>query len=193
MSRHQELVCDIKKKLEELINEKRYKHSIGVSETAIALAKIYHVDEKKAEIAGLLHDISKQFTVQEMKNFVKKNQLVDENSSDVVLHGLAGAIYSRNVFKISDSDILNAIRYHTIGRRAMSDLEKIIYIADAIEPNRDYPGVEQLRKEAFNNIDNAMLLEADRKIVMLIKKGKKIHLSTVEMRNWLSDKVKKYN
>lgn len=191
MKEHREIICEMKKKLKNQINEKRYKHSLGVAKTAVELAKHYHVDEKKAEIAGLLHDISKHFTIDEMKNFVRKSQLVDENSSDIVLHGLAGAIYSRNIFGIDDADILNAIRYHTIGRRGMSDLEKIIYIADAIEPGRDYPGVKRLRKEVYISLERAMLMEADRKIITLIEKHRKIHLNTIEMRNWLTEKIYK--
>ena len=88
-------------------------------------------------------------------------------------------------------DILNAIRYHTIGRKGMSDLEKIIYIADAVEEGRNYPGVNEMREVAYKNLDEAILMEANRKIEYLIKLDAIIHPSTVEMRNWLVEKVRK--
>lgn len=178
-------------KVKSLLPEKRWAHVLRVVDMAKKLARIHGINSQKAEIAAYLHDVSKFFTLEEMKNFVWTYEHLNDYQIGELLHGFAGAIYARNRFRVEDMDILNAIRYHTIGRRGMSDLEKLIYIADAVEEGRVYPGVEDMRQVAYENLDKAILMEANRKIEYLIKLGAVIHPSTVEMRNWLLEKTKK--
>ena len=180
-------------KIKTLLPEKRYNHVLRVVDMAKKLARIHGTNSQKAEIAAYLHDVSKFFTLEEMKNFVWTNEHVKDYQIGELLHGFAGAIYARNRFRIDDMDILNAIRYHTIGRKGMSDLEKIIYIADAVEEGRNYPVVNEMREVAYKNLVEAILMEANRKIEYLIKLDAIIHPSTVEMRNWLVEKLRKEN
>lgn len=140
------------------MKEKRYIHTIGVMETAIQLAERFGEDSKRAEIAALLHDICKYADEAWMEQVVNEQrlnvQLVGWGSE--LLHGPVGAYVAQTEFGIDDEDILNAIRYHTTGRAGMSNLEKIIYIADMIEPNRKFNGVERLRDKAKKDLNKAM-------------------------------------
>lgn len=118
--------------------EKRYIHTIGVMETAIFLAEKYGEDVKSAEVAAILHDIAK-YADEEWMNQIVKEKCLDERLlgwGSEILHGPVGAWIAQTEFNITNEDILNAIRFHTTGRANMSKLEKIIYIADMIEPNR---------------------------------------------------------
>ncbi|MCH7322180.1 bis(5'-nucleosyl)-tetraphosphatase (symmetrical) YqeK [Solibacillus sp. MA9] len=133
--------------------EKRYIHTIGVMETAIHLAQRYGQDEKKAEIAAIFHDIAKYAEVEWMRKIVYEQNLDPRllQWDSEILHGPVGAWIVQNEFHIDDKDILNAIRFHTTGRANMSTFEKIIFVADMIEPNRKFPGVDELR--AFAEVD----------------------------------------
>lgn len=138
--------------------EKRYIHTIGVMETAISLAEQYGEDVKSAEVAAILHDIAKYADEEWMNQVVKENGLDDRliGWGSEILHGPVGAWIAQTEFKITNENILNAIRFHTTGRANMSKLEKIIYIADMIEPNRKFDQVDELRKIANVDLDEAM-------------------------------------
>ncbi|NLY79780.1 MAG: HD domain-containing protein [Lysinibacillus sp.] len=138
--------------------EKRYIHTIGVMETAIMLAEKYGEDVKAAETAAILHDVAKYADEEWMKEIVKTHHLDARllNWGSEILHGPVGAWIAENEFHIQDEDILNAIRFHTTGRANMSKLEKIIFIADMIEPNRKFDGVEKLRKKVEKDLDKGM-------------------------------------
>ena len=187
-----EIMEEIRRKLKMMLSPKRYKHTMDVVELAKELGIRYSINLNKVELAALLHDCSKQFTLQKMKELVRQ-EVALENYSHLgeLVHGFSGAIYARNVFGIEDSDVLNAIRFHTIGRRGMSELEKITYIADAIEPSRNFAEVDKIRKLAFVDLDEAVLMEADRKIEYLIRREVVIHPYTVDMRNHILEKLKK--
>lgn len=138
--------------------EKRYIHTLGVMNTAVALAKKYGEDMEKAQTAAILHDIAKYADVAWMEDIVRQQKL-DEGLigwGSELLHGPVGAYMAENDFDITDEEILDAIRYHTTGRPNMTRLDKIIFVADMIEPNRKFPGVERLRKKAQKNLDKAM-------------------------------------
>lgn len=181
----------VDQKLKELVHEKRYEHTKNVVAMAIKLAKNYGFPHQKAEIAALLHDICKNFTIKRMKELVGKNNNDTKNYEvGEILHGYAAAVYARNRFSIEDKDILNAIRYHTVGRAGMSELEKIIYLADAIEVERNYEGIEDIRKLAFIDLNEAILLEINLKLKYLINTDKILHPNTIAMRNWLLNKRK---
>lgn len=136
----------------------RYEHVLRVTETAQSLAAIYDVSVKAAEQSALFHDIAKFMDKEALRSI-----LVEENLDERLLsfhhelwHGPVGAIIARREFGVEDEDVLQAIRYHTTGRAGMSTLEKVIYVADMIEPGRDFPGVEKLRELANEDIHTAM-------------------------------------
>ena len=165
--------------------EKRYIHTIGVMETAIHLANKYGEDSKSAETAAIIHDIAKYADVEWMRRIVKENgldvRLADWGSE--ILHGPVGAWIAETEFNITNEDILNAIRFHTTGRAGMSKLEKIIYIADMIEPNRKFDGVENLRKMADEDLDLAMKACISHSIGFLVYTEQPIYPLSIECFN----------
>jgi predicted HD superfamily hydrolase involved in NAD metabolism len=138
--------------------KERYEHVLRVTETAKRLADKYQLPVFKAEQAALFHDIAKFMDKTDL------NHVLNTANEDTRLfsfhyelwHAPVGAIIARDEFGMSDADILNAIRYHTTGRANMSPLEKLIYISDMIEPGRNFPGVDELRAKAEENLDTAM-------------------------------------
>ena len=129
-------------------------------ETAIQLAKQYQVDVKKAEIAALLHDCAKGFGGQEQLQLCKKHGLTiteAEERNPFLLHAKLGAYLAKADYGIDDEEILDAIRWHTTGRPEMTQLDKIIYIADYIEPNRNQaPNLDEIRRLARVNLDECL-------------------------------------
>lgn len=169
------------------LSEYRFTHTIGVAETAKKLAVTYGENPNKAYIAGLLHDCAKERPCVEMIAIIDKyNCTVDEitKKSSALLHGIAGAYIAKELFNIDD-DIFDAITYHTTGKSNMSLLTKIIYIADHIEPNRSFEGVERVRKLAFKDIDDAIIEACNTVIVHTVNKGGLIHPNTISARNYL--------
>ncbi|NMB98017.1 MAG: HD domain-containing protein [Clostridiaceae bacterium] len=178
---------DIKSKLKLSISPRRYKHSESVMEVAVKLAKKYGADVNKATIAGLLHDCAKGRTEMELIELCKKfNIQIDEYKKmhPELLHSEVGAFIAKTDYGIEDQEILNAVRYHTMGRENMSLMEKIIFIADYIEPGRKFSGVEAIRKLAYNDIDKSILKALDTTLVHLIKIGGIIHPDTIKTRNY---------
>ncbi|WMJ82334.1 bis(5'-nucleosyl)-tetraphosphatase (symmetrical) YqeK [Clostridium sp. MB40-C1] len=174
--------------LKENLKESRFKHSISVMETAVKLADIYGEDIEKAKIAGLVHDCAKYLQRDRMLSVAGEygydiTKVCFKNSS--LLHGAAGAYVAKNIIGIEDEDILNSITYHTTGRRKMSMLEKIIFIADYIEPLRDFPGVDVVRKMAYKDIDKSLIMAFDKTIKYVVEKGQLLHSDTVEARNYM--------
>ena len=149
----------IRKSMEKELDAKRYEHTLGVAYTAAALAMCNDVDPVKAETAGLLHDCAKCFSDDKKISVCRKNNMEInsvESRNPYLLHAKAGYCIAKNKFDIED--ILNAILNHTTGRPGMSTLEKIIYIADYIEPSRKQaPNLSEVRKLAFQNLDQALL------------------------------------
>lgn len=144
-------------RLKTKINEKRYEHSLGVEYTAACLAMVYGADVEKARLAGLLHDCAKGIPTKEKLEKARKHGLpvnkFEEKSPDL-LHAKLGAYYARYKYDVYDKEILDAIAYHTTGRPDMTLLDKIIFVADYIEPNRKMiKDMEMIRKEAFYDID----------------------------------------
>jgi predicted HD superfamily hydrolase involved in NAD metabolism len=168
--------------LRQVLSEEKYTHSLGVEKTAIELANIYHVDEKKAGLAGLIHDITKC-----MDNVALAREYgIESFTSKKTLHAYTGAIYIERNDITRDSDIINAVKYHTTGREAMSILEKIIYLADLIEPGRDYRALEKIRPVCYQDLEGAMLLALKSTIKLIIKRTTPIDLNTVFAYNYYS-------
>lgn len=184
----------MKDKLKSMLNENRYRHSTGVCETAVRLAQIYGADTEKAYTAGLLHDAAKNLGKKEMlaeceRLGVELDEI--ERKNIALVHAVLGGAYIRENFGIEDEEILTAVRYHTTGRAGMSLLEKIIYIADMVEPNRDFDGVIKLRSIVERDIDAACVMGLSQTIGFTLEKGELIHPDTVHARNWLL--MKNYN
>jgi predicted HD superfamily hydrolase involved in NAD metabolism len=173
--------------VKEQLTEKRYIHTIGVMETAIALAKRNHADEKKAELAAIFHDYAKFRPKDEMKKIIADQQLPADllKHHSELWHAPVGAYLVKEEAGITDEEILNAIRYHTSGREGMTLLDKIIYLADYIEPGRKFPGVEEVRELAEESLDAALKKAMGNTIVFLIKQGQAVYPKTLEAYNGL--------
>lgn len=173
------------------LSEKRKVHTYGVLDTALKLSSIYGCDSSKVEVAALCHDLFRGIPKDELNKYVKdyglSNIFIDNPN---LAHGKIAAIAIQDEFDIHDKDIINAVSYHTTGRAGMSLLEKIIYIADAIEPNRDYPEVETLRKLAFRNLDEAVLYSLEHTIDYVKSQGNFLDQDTLAARDCLLQKEK---
>lgn len=181
----------LRKIVEEKLPKKRYIHTLGVEKVCVELAKKYGCDEEKVRMAALLHDYLKKENVETLKKICKDMpEVKGYDNLPEILHGLAASVVVKDEFGIKDEDILNSIKYHTIGRENMSLLEKIIYIGDAIEEGRDYPNVEEIRKKTFENIDEGIIFEVSKKLEYLKKNGGIIHKNTSEMLKDLISKKK---
>lgn len=172
--------------IQPLLSEKRYYHSLCVSKAAKELAKKYGADVQKAEIAGILHDIMKDLPpeqqLEKMKQYGVRLTEV-ERSAQKLWHAMLGMAYLKNELHIEDTEILGAVRYHTTGRANMTLLEKILFIADFISADRDYFGVDNLRKAAEINLDEAMLEGFVYTITDLTEQRKAIHPDTIAAYN----------
>ncbi|MEZ3491844.1 MAG: bis(5'-nucleosyl)-tetraphosphatase (symmetrical) YqeK [Lachnospiraceae bacterium] len=178
----------IKKYLKKHLTKDRYHHTLGVASTAVAMAMRYNPDPsnsnfiKRAELAGLLHDCAKCMDNNKKLRICEKNNLSCssfEKSHPYLLHGKVGAYIAQTKFKIEDNDILQAITWHTTGRPDMSLLEKIIFIADYIEPSRNpIPELNLIRQLAFVDIDKAMEKILSNTLKFLESKGNPIDKMT---------------
>ena len=173
---------ELKEIVKSKMSLKRFTHTLGVVEMSEKLAKIYNADIEKCKVAALLHDICKEMDMEYIKNICKNNFMDELSEEDLenneILHGFAGAYYVKTELGINDTDILNAIKYHTIGAKNMTLVEKIVYIADAIEYGRNYPSVVEIREETFKNLDRGILMEIEHKEKYLKSIGKKSHPNT---------------
>ncbi len=151
---------EYKKIIKPKMGEARYKHSVNVAKEAKYLAKLYGADEHKAEIAGILHDITKEMPKEEQLQIILESGIILDNvkmEAPKLWHGLTGSLYVQKHLGIEDEDILNAIRYHTTGRAGMSVLEKIIFVADFTSEERTYKGIGTMRKKSRKSLEEAML------------------------------------
>lgn len=183
----------IQKRLEQMLSKDRYEHSIGVSESAGALAARYGADTKKAALAGLVHDCAKEIDYDEMVKMCERNKIVlDEvaRAEKKLIHAYVGAHYAKEEFGIHDDEIYDAVFYHTTGKANMPLLTKIIYVADFIEPNRTYEGVEEIRKTAFSNIDFAILEGLNYTIIKTVGKKRMLHPATINARNYIISNIR---
>lgn len=178
----------MEKSVKNRISEKRFGHTKRVLNTALELAEIYNVDKERTKIAALLHDYAKYFTPIELIKIIQDSggKITDLEIADPeILHGPVAAILVKEEFEIYDEEVLESIKYHTTGKANLSTLAKIIYLADAIEPLREYQGVEKIRKKVKDDLDQALLLSLNITLEYLIKKGRLIHPLSIEARNYL--------
>ncbi|RED65672.1 bis(5'-nucleosyl)-tetraphosphatase (symmetrical) YqeK [Cohnella lupini] len=165
--------------------EKRWKHTLGVVETAIALANRYGGDPAKAELGALLHDYSKAWAIDRMEAIIREHGLHGELliHDKELWHAHVGAWAVQSEHGVTDVEVLDAIRYHTSGRENMTKLDKIVCLADYIEPGRDYPGVSKIRELAEHSMEKALVRAFDSTIEVLMERGKRIFPLTVLARN----------
>ena len=173
--------------LQNRLKKSRFAHSIGVADTAVKLAKRFGVNENKAYIAGLLHDCAREFENDELEGeAIKRGIKIGEveRTLPLLLHSYIGALMISEVYGVEDAEIKQAIWRHTVGAKNMTDLDKIIYFADMIEPHREYQGVEKLRHLAKTaTLDEMTLTGLSESIKFIIYKNALIHPDTVAARN----------
>lgn len=178
----------IKQKLKNNLSEKRYIHSVGAAEIAKNLAKKNGANSDKAYIAGLLHDCAKELSLEKMNELINYKNISFESrikKSKAILHGPAGSVLIEKEYDIYDKEIQNAIFYHTTGKPNMTLLEKIVFLADYIEPSRNFPGVDKIRDLAKKSLDKAVILAYDSTIKFLLDKKEYIYEMTFLGRNYL--------
>lgn len=177
----------MKQELEKRLKPSRFRHSLGVAETAVKLAKRFGADEERARVAGLLHDCAREFRNEDMVREAEKRGIAIsevERSMPLLLHADIGAVRVRELYGVEDAAISQAIARHTVGGPAMTVLDKIIWYADMIEPGRDFPGVDKLRELGRTaSLDAMMLAGLSHSIVFVVEKGHLIHPATVLARN----------
>ena len=166
----------------------RFRHSRDVSRTAVRLAEVWNADIEQARLAGILHDCARNLKGEDLLNSAKANGLMPselENLQPALIHATLGAVLAEQRFGITNPVVLQAIRRHTTGAANMSLLDKIIYLADCIEPGRNFTGVQALRGLAEKNLDLAVLSAYDHSIRYVVDSGSLLHPATVEGRNSL--------
>lgn len=196
---------DIKDYLKSIHTVHRYKHILGVQKTSVKLAEIFYSKKEKVSkskfiyntsIAALLHDIDKGKDLDYLWKLIKKDKDIDSKlrliikDSKEVYHAFGGAYTAKIIFGAKDEDILNSIRYHTTGRKNMSTMEKIIYLADYIEPGRDIPGLDAIRKVAKNDLDKACLMTVE-KVLRYLKGKDNICTLALDFKKDIKEKLKK--
>lgn len=176
------------------LTSKRLYHSICVAEKAKHLAEKYGADAEKAYTAGLIHDIMKNQPVSTMLEIIENyGQELTENEKAiaVTLHAIAGEVYLRKNLNVTDEEILSAVRWHTTGKEDMSLFEKIIYVADLVSDDRDYPDADEVRQMAEEDLDKTLLKGLSFTIEDNAKKYKPIHNDTVKAYNYyLNERIK---
>ena len=173
------------------LDRKRYKHSVETAKSAKKLAEIYHVDQEKAYLAGLLHDFARNMSRRELLSFAEEHSLLTdpvEVLDPLLLHGPIATYLLNRDFEIEDKEILDAIYYHTTGCRDMTPLMQIVYLADVIEPGRDFEEVEILRKKCNRSLDEGMEFALGITIKELAEKNRAIHPQSIDAWNWLLSK-----
>ncbi|MGW7158178.1 MULTISPECIES: bis(5'-nucleosyl)-tetraphosphatase (symmetrical) YqeK [unclassified Paenibacillus] len=165
--------------------EKRWKHTLGVMESAVLLAEKYGADPVKADLAAILHDVAKYWPVSEMEAVIRENGLNEEllQHDKQLWHSEVGAFVAKRDYGIDDEEIINAIRWHTSGRVGMSLLDKVVCLADYIEPGRDFPGVNHIREQAELSLEEGLIAGFDSTISLLISQRRVIYPLTMLSRN----------
>jgi predicted HD superfamily hydrolase involved in NAD metabolism len=179
--------------VKEQLTEHRYIHTVGVTHTAIKLAEKYGANVKKTELAAIFHDYAKFRPKEEMKEIIiKENMPADllEHSTEL-WHAPVGAFLVKQEVGIDDEDILNAISYHTTGRLNMTLIEKIVFLADYIEPGRHFPGVDEVREIAEKDLNEACMMALKNTITFLLSRQQLIYPLTVQTYNEFVTFIKK--
>lgn len=168
--------------LQSLLKPSRFRHSLGVAKEAVLLATLYGADPEKARLAGLLHDLAKNRSEQESLLWAEEFGISFDpvtQRSHTLWHAPLAAAYAEKKLGVSDPDLLSAIRYHTTGRAGMSQLEKVVYLADYTSEDRSYPDAEYLRKLARKDLHAGLHFALEYTICKLVQDKKPVHPDTL--------------
>lgn len=168
-------------KVKEQVSEKRFKHILGVEQAALKLAQTNDYELEKASVAALVHDYAKERSDSEFKALIAQTGLEQDllNWNNFIWHGVVGAEIIKNELKITNEEILNAVRRHTVGAKEMTTLDQIVYVADYIEPGRDFPGVDQARQIAAKSLRAAVEFETKHTLLYLMNNNKTIYPAAI--------------
>ncbi|TMW73884.1 bis(5'-nucleosyl)-tetraphosphatase (symmetrical) YqeK [Alteribacter natronophilus] len=187
---------DALKAVEKELRPSRYAHTLRVRDSAVTLAEKYGVSREDARLAAVLHDYAKYRPADRMKQVILEADWLDDEWTkygEPILHAPAGAVYVKNELGCTDPDILDAIVYHTTGKAGMTLLEKVIFLADYIEPGRTTPGVDSVREEAEHSLDRACFLALSGTIQFLVRRRQLIFPDTIHAYNDLAGKIMRKN
>ena len=186
---YKELKNQIIEYIEKNLNEKRLRHTYSVAKEAVKLAERYGADAERAELAALFHDMFRSTPVQVLNMYIRQLGLPESNMDNPNLsHGKIAAAVMKKDYGIEDKELLNAVSYHTTGRAGMTLLEKIIFLADAIEPGRKYPDVEKIRETAYVDIDRACIESLERTVKYVREIGEYLDPDTEIAIDYLKEK-----
>ena len=178
-----QMTCQLSKTL----SPHRLSHTLSVAEMAVTLAARFGENPCQAHLAGMLHDCAKGLDAPTLLRLIRSGGISADDvelSMPALLHAPAGAALAREQYHVNDAAVLSAIRWHTTGRKNMTKLEKIVYLADMIEPERaDFPGLSEIRALAQEDLDKAVAMAAERSAAYVLERGKKLHPRTMELAN----------
>ena len=173
------------------LKESRHRHSMGVEEMAVRLARLHGADAEKAAFAGRYHDIAKNFDTETMDAYIRKYGLPETLiGNNALAHSKVGAEILEHEFGVTDKEILDSVRYHTTARKDMTLLEELIFVADVVEDNRTYSDLDYYQDLAYRDLDRACLEILEYTIGDLTSKGREIDRDTLEARDWVMNKIK---
>ncbi|WP_085508932.1 bis(5'-nucleosyl)-tetraphosphatase (symmetrical) YqeK [Thalassobacillus devorans] len=175
------------------LKQERYEHTLRVTDTALELAASYGADQKKTELAAILHDYAKYRDKDELRRWINTESRLPKDLLDYhheLWHGPVGAVLLNKEAGLEDGEVASAIACHTTGKANMNTLEKVVFLADYIEPGRKFPGVEEVRKTAKEDLDKACLQAAQNTIFFLMSKGQKVYPDTLHNYNDLLQLIK---
>ena len=179
-------IDDYKEIIRPMMGERRFNHSVNVSKEAVRLAEKYGADVKKAAVAGILHDITKEVDFENQLQIIRSGDIIltdVEKNTNKLWHAISGSVYIQKELSITDEDIINAVRYHTTGRANMSLLEKVIFLADFTSEERDYPDVDVIRQKAEISLEDGMLYGIQFTLSSLLKRQGYLSLDAIEAYN----------
>lgn len=176
---------ELLEKIAEQVSEKRFKHILGVEKAALELAELYDYNKDKAGLAALLHDYAKEYPDSVFLDLIDQHHLDPslKKWNNNIWHGVVGRFIISNDFQLTDEEILRAIEIHTVGSAEMSQLDKILYVADYIEAGRDFPLVKEARKIVRESLDKAVAFETGNTVAFLASKSQPIYPQTIETYN----------
>lgn len=183
----------VQAEIQKRLSAKRFQHTLGTAECAVALARRFGANEDDAYLAGLLHDCTKEWQEDAQLNFFEKHGIMICNTQKLcpqLHHAVSGAIVAKEEFGASD-EVCGAIRWHTTGHVGMTKLEMVLWLADLIEPGRSFPEVEELRALAEKDLTVSVRVGMDRSIRYLLEKNQLIDPEMVNARNWLLEYERK--
>ena len=183
-------VTDVLPTLRRALDTRRYIHSLGAMAMAVLLAPRFGADPQKAALAGVLHDCAKCLPKETLLRMANEYGW-DAGEDDIylpILHGQAGAVLARAEYGVTNPEVLSAIACHVTGKREMNPLDKTVYLADLIEPGRQYAGVDEIQRLAQRDVDAAVILGTEKVIEHVrSKKGLAMHPASMETLKWLKD------